>query len=300
MPAPPFDAARLAFNRPEYEGGALTGGLQLRVDAPKHPAESPIFKGSTLQLDNVLRPDGSPTGAGTLGHSVGFIFNKEFFYDGNTGYKDRGVPLTRIDFTGYGASIFSHWQNPNAAVAATSQAHFDVFIGRAAQEVIQVRSLVYPWGIRVVRTITIFRTSSAYVYRFDTGWQAESDGIYDFRYNVYHPPFTVVAQNNPYQFHPGIVRGVFRVRNIRETNALPPFKAVWIKKDGESYQIKMTSAAGESLDATKVSFADRKLKFSLPTGDGVYEVEGTLDGGKLAGTYLTPDGRKDTWDGSRM
>ena len=51
---PALDAAKLAFNRPEYEGGDLRGGMQLRVDAPKHPAESPIFKGSTLQLNNVL------------------------------------------------------------------------------------------------------------------------------------------------------------------------------------------------------------------------------------------------------
>ena len=28
----------------------------------------------------------------------------------------------------------------------------------------------------------MFRASSAYVFRFDTGWQAESEGIYDFRY----------------------------------------------------------------------------------------------------------------------
>src|SRR6185295_14938137 len=129
------------------------------------------------------------------------IFNKEFFLDPpDTGYKDRGVPLTRIDFSGYGSSLFSHWQNPNAAIAATSQAFFDVFIGRTAHEVIQVRSLVYPWGIRVVRTITMFRTSSAHVYRFDTGWQPASDGLYDFSYHVYYPslgkPF---PQPSPYE-----------------------------------------------------------------------------------------------------
>jgi hypothetical protein len=232
---PALDPAKLAFNRPEYDGGALRGGLQLRVDAPKHPAESPIFKGSTLQLNNVLRPDGSPAFAGTLGNSVGIIFNKEFFYDGNTGYKDRGVPLTRIDFCGYGASVFSHWQNPYAAIAATSQASFDVFVGRTGHEVIQVRSLVYPWGIRVVRTITMFRVSSAYVFRFDTGWQAESDGIYDFRYWPYDNSFVPIEQPNPYEFHPGIVKGVFRVRNIRETNDVPNFQTVWNKQNGEPY-----------------------------------------------------------------
>jgi hypothetical protein len=227
--------AKLGFNRPEYAASDVKGGLQLRADAPKHPAESPIFKGSTLQLDNVRWANGSPAYAGTLGSSVGVVFNNEFFYDGNTGYKDRGVPLTRIDFSGYGASIFSHWQNPNAAIAATSQAHFEVFVGRTANEVVQVRSLVYPWGIRVVRTITIFRGSSGYVFRFDTGWQAESDGVYDFSYRVYNPSYNIIPLPNPYEFHPGIVKGVFKVRNIRETNDVPNFRPTWNKANGETY-----------------------------------------------------------------
>jgi len=210
---PALAAAKLAFNRPEYDGD-VKGGLQLRADAPENLPQSPIFKGGTLQLDNVLSPEGLRTEAGTLGHDAGFIFNGEFFYDGNTGYNNRGVPLTRIDFSGYGASLFSHWQNPDAVIAETSQAHFDVFLGRTANEVVQVRSLIYPWGIRVVRTITMFRTSSGYVFRYDTGWQAESDGIYDFR---------TPGQGNPYEIHPGIVKGVFRVRNIRDTSAVPSF-----------------------------------------------------------------------------
>lgn len=227
--------AELGFNRPEYESGTLVGGLQLRADAPKHPTESPIFKGSTLQMANVLNAGGSPTGAGTLGKSVGKIFNDEFFFDGATGFKDRGVPLTRIDFSGYGASIFSHWQNPTAAIAATSQSFFDVFVGRTAHEVIQVRSLLYPWGIRVVRTITIFRTSSAHVFRFDTGWQAESDGVYDFRYTAYDPASKPFPQPNPYEFHPGIVRRITRVRNIIETTAVPNFTPTWFKSNGDPY-----------------------------------------------------------------
>jgi len=234
---PALDAAKLTFNRPQYDAAGLRGGLQLRADAPKHPAESPIFKGSTLQLNNVVRPDGVPTLAGTLGYSVGTIFNKEFFYDGSTGYKDRGVPVTRIEFSGYGASLFSRWQNPNAAIAATSQAFFDVFVGRTAHEVIQVRSLVYPWGIHVVRTISIFRVSSGYVFRLDSGWQAESDGVYDFRYTPYdssNKPL-LPPQPSPYEFHPGVVKGVFRIRNIRETNAVPNFTAKWNKKVGEHY-----------------------------------------------------------------
>ena len=71
--------------------------------------------------------------------------------------KSRGVPLIRYDLSGYGASIFSNWFNPDAQFAQTSQAKFDVFVGRTSHEVIQVRSMIYPWGIRVVRTIILFR-----------------------------------------------------------------------------------------------------------------------------------------------
>ena len=49
---------------------------------------------------------------------------------------------------------------------------------------IQVKSIIYPWGIRVVRTIILYRASTGYEYRVDTGWKAESDGKFDFSYYV--------------------------------------------------------------------------------------------------------------------
>ena len=230
--------AGLRLNQEQFRGGFLTGGLQIQVNAPARQFESPMFIGGTLQLNNIVTPGGAPTGTGTLGFSVAAIFNNEFFTLTN-GYGDRGVPLERIDFSGYGTSTFSRWENPEAAFAETSQAHFDVFIGRTAHEVIQVKSVVYPWGIRVVRTIVIFRAGSSYVYRFDTGWQAETPGVYDFSYSaqVRLPNNTIVKQPrpNPYEFHPGIVRGVFNVRNITETPAIPTFERVWNRVNGDTY-----------------------------------------------------------------
>jgi hypothetical protein len=233
-----LDAAKLTFNRPVYATSGLRGGLQFRVDAPKHPAESANFKGGTLQIENVHTAAGVPTPAGTLGHSVGTIFNGEFFFGAGSGHKDRGVPVPRMDLSGYGASIFSRWQNPNAAVAATSQVFFDVWVGRTGHEVVQVRSLIYPWGIRVVRTITILRGSSGIVHRIDSGWQAETPGIYDFSFSVYPSPgvFTpLLTIPNPYEFHPGVVKGLFNVRNIEETKDVAPFEETWVKANGEMY-----------------------------------------------------------------
>ena len=228
----------LAHNRPEFEAGVIVGGIQIRADAPPQADESPLFRGCTAQMENLHLADGTPTGTGTLGASVGTIFNEEFFLDGATRVRNRGVPLTRIDFSGYGASIFSHWQAPNAAIASTSQARFDVFVGRTAHEVIQVRTILYPWGIHVVRTITLFRTSSGYTYRWDSGWQPESDGVFDFSYKVKRPgeaPGVFHAYTNPYGFHPGVVRGVFNIRNIRETDAVKPFITTLNKANGDTY-----------------------------------------------------------------
>lgn len=215
----PFQAnlepTKVTDNRPAFATSDVEGGLQIRVDAPAAPNFSPTFRGAAMQLNNVVLLNGVQTGAGNLGGDVGYIFNHNFLLAPLADFKGPSVPLSRIDFCGYGASIFSHWQYPPAAIAETSQAFFDVFVGRTAHEVVQVRSLIYPWGIHVVRTITIFRASSGYVYRFDSGWQAESDGVYNFR--------TKNDISDPYEFHPGIVDGVHSVRNIREDTGLPAF-----------------------------------------------------------------------------
>jgi hypothetical protein len=238
-PLPPeATPARLVPNRPVYEGGALVGGLQLRADAPANPPESPVFRGLTLQRSNVCDLGGTLLGAGTLGHQVGIIFNGEFAPDAGHPVRDRGVPVTRIDFSGYGASTFSHWRNPDAAVAATSQAVFDVWVGRTAQEVIQVRSPLYACGAHLVRTITITRASSGFVYRYDTGWVAETPGLYDFGYTAYKPgtfPRERVRVANPYEIHPGPVRGYFNIRNIRQLPSVPPFVTGWVVPVGGTY-----------------------------------------------------------------
>ena len=144
-----------------------------------------------------------------------------------------------MDLSGYGASIFSDWLNPNAAIAETSQAKFDVFVGRCAHEIIQVRSIMYPWAIKVVRTITLFRANTAYVYRFDSGWRAESDGRFDFTYYVYKFDGTKLvpkrrAGRNTRSI-PGSVHGLFNVRKIHETDEILPFTGTMEIVKGEQY-----------------------------------------------------------------
>ncbi|WP_026966056.1 hypothetical protein [Algoriphagus terrigena] len=230
---------KVEMNSPSFKD-SLIGGIQIRAiggDAgaiwPQEPHlnDSPMFEGMTTQLNNILDLFGNPTGGSTLGDSVVRIFNGEF---GVTAPQPKGVPVSYIDFTGYGASTFSNWLSPSAAIAQTSQSRFDIMMGRTAHEVIQVKSLVYPWGIRVVRTITLFRTSSGFVYRMDSGWQPETDGQFDFRYKFKINGVTQPDQI-PYDIHPGTLRGLFNIKNIKEDPSLADFSVTDTRKTNDVY-----------------------------------------------------------------
>lgn len=212
--------ADLRLNAEQF--AAMKGGLQLQLTAGEAfiSGESDMFVGSAVQLNNVLDFAGTSHGDSTLGRTVTKIFNNEFLLQPFDLIRQRGVPLTRIDLSGYGASSFSNWLNPTAAFAETSQARFDIFVGRCAHEVIQVKSIIYPWAIKVVRTITIFRVGSGYIYRHDSGWRAESNGEFDFRYFVNETPTNKVEKPSPFEVHPGVIKGLFNVQNIIETDEI--------------------------------------------------------------------------------
>ena len=229
--------ANLAFNRQNWASGVF-GARQLRIDGGEavREGESDMFMGSTVQVNNILDWSGTPTGTSTLGASVTEIFNNEFLLQPFQLIRQRGVPVSRMDLSGYGASIFSNWLNPHAAVAETSQAKFDVFVGRCAHEIIQVKSILYPWAIKVVRTITLFRANSNYCYRFDSGWRAESDGRFDFTYFVYEWDGTKLVpkpRKAKYSIHPGVCTGLFNVRDIRETDEILPFTGTLVYPPGD-------------------------------------------------------------------
>jgi len=228
-------------NKPKTFDENLIGARQLELEAGKSPVqgESNMFVGCTIQENNVLEWNGSKLGNSTLGRSVTRIFNLEFMPKVPADIlRPRGVPVTRLNLTGYGATMFSNWLNPKATIAATSQAKFDVLLGRCAHEIIQVRSLMYPWGIRVVRTITLLRTATNYVYRHDSGWQAESDGKFDFSYYVNKQVGTELVptpKESPYEIHPGVINGLFNVKEIKETTDIAVFSGSLNLQPGEPY-----------------------------------------------------------------
>ena len=223
---PTNQGARVSYNQPAFDKQKVKGGLQITMMATSPEsgpdAESPGFKGATIQTRNLidlltgtipLDEEGKPLSV--LGPVVDTIFNGEF-KPADAGGANPRVPLERMDLSGYGATIFSNWLNPRAQIAATSQAKFDVLIGRTSHEVIQVKSILYPWGVAVVRTITIQRTSGGGVTRHDSGWKAQGPGLYDFSYT----DTAKVKHLNPYEFHPGVVKGMYHVTAIRDTGRI--------------------------------------------------------------------------------
>jgi hypothetical protein len=191
--------AALSLNRPT--GGALTGAYQLRIDA-LDPAlasdESPSLPGFTLQLAN-----GQPGPRSVLGVTPTDIFNT---YLGPGGARPL-VPVTRLDLSGYGESLFSDWRNPYLDAVAVSQARFDVLIGRTSHEVVQVRTKLFFYGVDFVRTLTMERKNTGVVIRRDSGWNAVSDGTFTF------PGSAIVT-------HPGVIRRITNVANVRETGQI--------------------------------------------------------------------------------
>ena len=273
--------------RPNFPND-MQGGIQIRATAgdygkkfPSEPKKNdlPMFAGFTVQLANVLGMNGNPTGASTLGQSVTEIFNGEFFVNqGNPSQiTERGVPVSKIDFSGYGASTFSNWLSPSAAIAQTSQARFDVMLGRTGHEVIQVKSIVYPWGIRVVRTITIFRTSSGFVYRTDSGWQPESDGLFDFRYKYIDKTRVgdPEVEEMPYELHPGTLRGLYSISNIKEDGTVADF----VTKNVIAHNQEYINVFGEKVKNTGAQF-DQEVKCVAVYFDADVAVENLVQGHK--------------------
>jgi hypothetical protein len=202
-PSPSGRGALVSEVRPSSTN--LKGAHQLRIAAadPRLPSEeTPALPGFTVQLSVASPTDGSgPTSI--LGSSVNMIFN---LYLG-AGQPTALVPVTHIDLSGHGESLFSTWANPDDSETGVSKAEFQVVNGRAAKEVVQVKSVLLPYFVPVVRTITLERKGNAIFTREDSGWVAVRDGLYRAS-----PGSGIVT-------HPGVVQRATQVTNIHETGS---------------------------------------------------------------------------------
>jgi len=223
--APNRKADSYEITRPSFPLEGAKGGIQITAKAEGGRAEdggiSPFFAGTTRQLINgvdlasgaalglsVLSSVGDPAG------DVETIFNNDMSANPK-------VPVTRLDISGYGGSNFSTWQNPYALFAETAKTQFQVMTGRTALEIIKVASVLHPWGIKVTRSVIVERRSGGGVIRRDTGWQATSPGLFDYRYRDTNDASAPIPQVAPYRFDAGIFRGLFDIRSIRPAPGTP-------------------------------------------------------------------------------
>jgi hypothetical protein len=205
-PAPPRGLLRAGANvdehRPGFAAEGFTGGRQVRVEAVEGLAmllgHDPSLAGGSVQLSNALH-NGVPTGLSAI-DPITDIYNDEFKPSGN----QPQVPVTRLELSGYGESLFSNWRSDTDDDPSISQVRFDVVVGRTIIDVVQARSILYPYAVRVVRTIKMLRSSSGRVLRTDSGWVAVTDGEYKW-------------PRSDLRTHPGVVRAARRVSNIRDT-----------------------------------------------------------------------------------
>jgi hypothetical protein len=193
--------------QPTFITSNLVGGDQISITAPVprliRPiggTQSPSLQGTTTLLQNALYNGANSTP--TVISPVDEAFNHTF----GPGGSNACVPITRIDISGFGESTFSDWRNPADDAATISKVNFNVMLGRTSREVVQLYSIKYCWGTRVVRTITIDRQNSGIVVRSDSGWQAVTEGLYQY-------PKTGITT------HAGVVLGITNVTNIRDTSS---------------------------------------------------------------------------------
>ena len=190
--------ATIDETRPKSDEG-LEGGRQLTIralDRSLASDQTPALPGFAVQL-----PVANPGGRSVLGASVTPIFNSYL----GAGSPNALVPVSRLDLSGFGQSLFSAWNNPTDDLPQVSKAGFDVLLGRTAYEVVQVKTFKLPFFTPMVKTITFTRRSNGGVFRQESDWTALGDGKYRA------PPGSGVVT------HPGAVRRLTSVTNVRET-----------------------------------------------------------------------------------
>ncbi|GEM_PF-2643356 len=213
--------ANAFFSSPaiEFENN-IAAAKSIVIRAGVDPAtEKSGIPGFSFQPSSLFSQNGNFLDESPLGKLVTVIYNNNFRITNNNQPRVCGIPINRIDFSGYGANVFSYWIDKHASLAQISQANFTAWRGRLATEIVQAKANIYPFGVRSVRTIHIYRSQSAIVYRVDSGWQPESDGFFNFDYSIVLNGIRVNVPSK-YEIHPGLIKGVTHVANIREVKSV--------------------------------------------------------------------------------
>jgi len=210
------DGNAMFFNQPKFANG-VAGGTQLAIAGPPNTIPDSRDRPLPGWVELVSENDYAK---GVLSENIHTAFGEDF---GSFGLS---VPVRRYELSGYGASMRSDWRDPEAVGPAIIEARFDVYVGRTAHEVIQMQSVLHPWWIKVVRTITMDRQRGGWILREDSGWVASSDGRFAYAGdpNALLPQFQQAAFGAADR-HPGAIEALVNVRNIQLDGAqftLPP------------------------------------------------------------------------------
>jgi len=198
-PSPTYSIPSVAF--PDQK---LTGARVLSITAgPPKPPLDPTLPGTAVcgysstspaygaqVLDGTTQPVQPP--------SVASFWDQDF--DDGSGDKNEGVPVLRIDLSGYGTSLFSDWHDKDINGSGILRALFNALQGRTAHEIVTAQTWILPWCIRLQRTVSFDRSDGGEVIRHDTGWKAVHAGKFELL---------------PGQVLPGPVSSLNNVRNIQ-------------------------------------------------------------------------------------
>jgi hypothetical protein len=244
---PPGAGQRPTLSLESARFGDETAGRQLALAAPQNPFVRAILPGRSFTTTD---PADAGYAEATLDPKIAKFWNDEF-QTGAIGAQPF-VPLDRVALSGYGASTFSDFLDPRIPVGVC-EARFDVIVGRTSYTLIQIKSLLCPWSVVVVKTIIFERDGAAWIQRRETGWRAKSPGDFTFAGG---PPSET-----------GGVRRILNVRNIVE--------------------LDVPSIAASGKDWAEVSFDADVLLVTTEDPHGLSILGGDIGGGRLAGTRFT-------------
>ena len=183
------------LNDAHYDGG-LRAGRQLSIIAnPKSfiphssnavvPPDPVQISGPALPgfatTGSPVPPDPSVYGIQVLGFGpldAGQFFDQQFTAQ-NLGGKYPGIPVSRIDLSGYGTSMMSDWHHQDIHFVGVVRSRFEVLIGRTAYELLVLQSVIAPWSIRITRSIIFDRYDTGLVVKHDTGWKPVGLGAFE-------------------------------------------------------------------------------------------------------------------------
>ena len=187
----------------QFPDQGLAGAHVLKImSGPAQPLQAQL-PGTAVTGFNDTPPAYGAQVLGTAVPSVAQFWDQDFGPGGAQGF----IPISRIDLSGYGTTLFSDWRDPSTTDVGIVRALFDVLIGRTAHEIITAQTWILPWCIRLQRTITFDRSDGGDVVKHDTGWRAVGAGQFELLTDLEGPVKSRLLL--------GPVKSVNNVRNIQ-------------------------------------------------------------------------------------